>query len=858
MHFMLRNNVFELFEIICIVSFWSLGRGEVEELSYCSEPQSSAILVSTLDGRFTKLTGNGQLKWIVNTEPGALLASNIHNLELTNNGQWIRIIPSLSGMLYKFDGSTIDPISITAESLLKSSFKYSDDLVMAGSVEVRTYGVGFRSGNVFYECSPLKCVNVTENADAEDDVLVLKRITQTVRAIELRTGNEKWNFSVGDLTISLPRVSCIDVDAKKTSWNITAVLPDGVLKVVQNVKSIHNSWEYKFTSPIVKVWKWSGTDLEDVNVFTPKENSNVSPINAALYVGMHNKQLYIHESGEMQNMLVEKKHHSVAVVESTSLSKIPWKPIPASAIMLEDDSTALAVLYGSPYVNGNGYFLYTESDLKLKNSLLCEKNQTIEDPVVGTVEYIIMPMWVWWKEIAVISLTTAMVFHLIFRYGQNRRLQHQTSATSISLETPSIEDRSVERLSESSVTLPFSSRYMNDFETLQCLGKGGFGVVFQVKQKIDECQYALKRITLPKEKAKRDRVMREVKALAKLEHQNIVRYFNSWVEHPPIGWQQSHDNDWIGDTSEAAYMVTSSHRRTQSVSIMIETAEESFRCNSDSSDNFICFENSTSDNVNIPPKEFSVNSPSEMSHAEKKINWKRPSRKSHSLDMKLPREPPMFLYIQMQLCQKENLKDWMVKNHDRKKETVVGLFSQIISAVEYVHLQGLIHRDLKPGNIFFSLEGQIKVGDFGLVKDIESSFDLDTSIPSNSCYSPNGHTKEVGTRLYMSPEQLKNKKYDYKVDIYSLGLIFLELLVPFSTDMERFRVLTAVKMNDYPKDFKVDHKDEYSLLKSMLCENPKERLTTIGIRARAPFNDTDSGYGENYYYELPKTAKYAK
>lgn len=39
--------------------------------------------------------------------------------------------------------------------------------------------------------------------------------------------------------------------------------------------------------------------------------------------------------------------------------------------------------------------------------------------------------------------------------------------------------------------------------------------------------------------------MREVKALAKLEHQNIVRYFNSWVESPPAGWDKEHDRQWI-------------------------------------------------------------------------------------------------------------------------------------------------------------------------------------------------------------------------------------------------------------------------------------------------------------------------
>lgn len=91
----------------------------------------------------------------------------------------------------------------------------------------------------------------------------------------------------------------------------------------------------------------------------------------------------------------------------------------------------------------------------------------------------------------------------------------------------------------------FTSRFTNDFETVSCLGKGGFGVVFKVRQKIDECNYAIKRITLPQKQKSRDRVMREVKALAKLDHQNIVRYYNSWVETPPAGWHFEHDRKYL-------------------------------------------------------------------------------------------------------------------------------------------------------------------------------------------------------------------------------------------------------------------------------------------------------------------------
>ena len=65
------------------------------------------------------------------------------------------------------------------------------------------------------------------------------------------------------------------------------------------------------------------------------------------------------------------------------------------------------------------------------------------------------------------------------------------------------------------------------------------------------------------------------------------------------------------------------------------------------------------------------------------------------------------------------------------------------------------------------------------------------------------HTEEVGTELYMSPEQLAKKSYNNKVDIYSLGLILFELLVPFSTQMERIHTLTKLRQLEFPARFKV-------------------------------------------------------
>lgn len=76
-----------------------------------------------------------------------------------------------------------------------------------------------------------------------------------------------------------------------------------------------------------------------------------------------------------------------------------------------------------------------------------------------------------------------------------------------------------------------------DFDHLECLGKGGFGVVFKAMKKIDEVEYAIKRIYLPRCEEAKSRMTREVKALAALEHPGIVRYFHAWWEAPPKDWQ---------------------------------------------------------------------------------------------------------------------------------------------------------------------------------------------------------------------------------------------------------------------------------------------------------------------------------
>lgn len=159
-----------------------------------------------------------------------------------------------------------------------------------GGIEVQTYGVGFHSGKLLYDCSQKKCTH--HYKDEMDDVVIVERSTQTIRAVESRTGQERWNFSVGLHNIKLPQMSCID--NKAFNSNISAIVPEGLLLVSARKNNLGEmSWQYKFHSPIVRVWKWDGSSLEEINLFEPKNMPGlVTPeILPSIYIGMHKKQV---------------------------------------------------------------------------------------------------------------------------------------------------------------------------------------------------------------------------------------------------------------------------------------------------------------------------------------------------------------------------------------------------------------------------------------------------------------------------------------------------------------------------------------------------------------------------------------
>lgn len=87
------------------------------------------------------------------------------------------------------------------------------------------------------------------------------------------------------------------------------------------------------------------------------------------------------------------------------------------------------------------------------------------------------------------------------------------------------------------------SRIQNEFEILKWLGKGAFGDVLKVRNKLDGGVYAIKRIKLnPKNRQLNRKITREVKLLSRLNHENVVRYYNSWIESATLDDPARHSN----------------------------------------------------------------------------------------------------------------------------------------------------------------------------------------------------------------------------------------------------------------------------------------------------------------------------
>ncbi len=122
-------------------------------------------------------------------------------------------------------------------------------------------------------------------------------------------------------------------------------------------------------------------------------------------------------------------------------------------------------------------------------------------------------------------------------------------------------------------------------------------------------------------------------------------------------------------------------------------------------------------------------------------------------------ESDTFLAITMEMLAGKDMNDHIKEHGKLAVDLSKEIFSQVLSAFSYAHNQGIVHRDVKPSNIFLLPDGKVKILDFGIAKLFGQGNEMTQT------------GTQMGTPMYMSPEQVKgDKSVDHRSDIYSLGV----------------------------------------------------------------------------------------
>jgi serine/threonine protein kinase len=177
--------------------------------------------------------------------------------------------------------------------------------------------------------------------------------------------------------------------------------------------------------------------------------------------------------------------------------------------------------------------------------------------------------------------------------------------------------------------------------------------------------------------------------------------------------------------------------------------------------------------------------------------------------------------VVMQLVNGKSLRQLLDEQKRLGPDLTMHIGSCVAAALDAAHKAGLVHRDVKPGNILITPDGRVLLADFGIAKGLGSSDDLTSE------------NVMMGTAKYLSPEQVRGKKLDGRADLYALGLVLYECLagrVPFLGETDADTALARLQRD--PTDLaRLRATLPYglaALIHELLARNPDDRPATGG------------------------------
>ena len=244
----------------------------------------------------------------------------------------------------------------------------------------------------------------------------------------------------------------------------------------------------------------------------------------------------------------------------------------------------------------------------------------------------------------------------------------------------------------------------------------------------------------------------------------------------------------------------------------------------------------------------------------KKINTKKTKDKENEINILSNLSHPNLIkcffsfynseniYIIMDFCEFGDLFSLLQSVKKKKvfvnEDIIWNIAIQVLVGLNYLHSKKIIHRDIKLLNLFMTKDKKIKIGDMGM----SIIFDEEESIHSR-----------VGTPLYIAPELVKKEKYDYKIDIWSLGcsLYHLAKTVPPFTDENLIKLGNSI-INEQPSNLPICYSNElYDFILRLMIKNKDQRPSALEALELIPEKIKKKFYNNyNIYTAKKKKFKY--
>ncbi|MFD3974532.1 serine/threonine-protein kinase [Streptomyces cyaneofuscatus] len=202
-------------------------------------------------------------------------------------------------------------------------------------------------------------------------------------------------------------------------------------------------------------------------------------------------------------------------------------------------------------------------------------------------------------------------------------------------------------------------------------------------------------------------------------------------------------------------------------------------------------------------------------------------------------------FLVMELVEGQSLGDLLAAQERVHPEQVARIAGEAAAGLAAAHRQGIVHRDIKPGNLMLDADGSVKIGDFGIAQFVDD--------PSTALTTA-GHI--VGTSLYLAPERALGRTADSASDMYSLGCVVYQLLLgqpPFKSDTATATLYQHVDTPPVPlRQRGVDISAAFdAYLLGLLAKKPEERPTAQQV---SDWFRTDAWRGRSEPLPTPKPA----